>query len=90
MKLKVNKVVMFKKFMSYLNPMSYVAKMLNPGQFASIARTAMKFAGGFLAAQGFSAEVVASFEDVNSQIVAGILSLLAGMVMSAMSENKKK
>jgi hypothetical protein len=81
---------MFDKLLSYFNPMSYVAKMLNPGQFSSVARTVMKYAGGFLTGLGFSEGAVSSFEEANVQIIAGILSLLAGSIMSAISENKKK
>ena len=80
---------MFDKLMSYLLP-SLVKRLANPSQMATIARTALKYIGGFLTGLGFSGAAVAEFQAGNESILAGLLSLGVGLVASAFSAKKKK
>ncbi len=80
---------MLSKLLSLFGP-SLIRKIASPGQLASLARTILKFAGGFLTSLGFSEAAVGGFVAGNESIVAGLLSLAAGAVFSLFAEKKKK
>lgn len=80
---------MINKLIDYLLP-SIVKRLASPSQMASIARSALKLVGAYLANLGFSEQAVAGFQAGNESIVAGLLSIAAGFLASAISSKKKK
>lgn len=80
---------MLNKLLQWFGP-GLLKKLASPGQLASVARTLLKFVGGYLAGAGFSDKVIASFIAANEQVVAGLLSLVVGVVFSFFAEKKKK
>ena len=80
---------MFDKLIGYFLP-SIVKRLANPSQMATIARTLLKYVGGLLSGLGFSESAIAGFQAGNESIIAGFLSLAAGMLASAFASKKKK
>ncbi len=78
------------KIKAVFNPAAWVAALIKPSQFSSLARTIVKVMAGALLGAGFSQEVVANFSSGVEPVVTGLLALAVGVVASYLTHKPAK